>query len=943
MPDAHLPADPDDAVNGARVLVLAPLGRDAAVVAEVIGHEGLTATQCTDVGACCAEVARGAEALIVTEEALDVGSGERLAALLRAQPPWSDLPVIMLVRGGEARRIELLRVLGPASGAITLLERPMHPLLLASALRAAMRARARQYETRDLLVERQRVAESLRESRGMLQSFYDSSPFFMGVAELDGDRIRVVQGNRAVANVVGMSLEALLGRSAEELGTPPEIERLCIERYRQALQEGRPVRFELDYPAPEGVRTLSAAVAHLETSAQGRSRFSFVAEDVTERRRSEQAVRDSEAQLAAVLDNIAEGVVVTDPDSRFVYWNRAAHAILALDEARDAGMPLETRAERVRLETAAGEAVPIGQWPVARVLRGESLANVEYGVRLLHTGTELVLSFSGALLRDAAGRPWRSIIAFADVTERARAERALRAELEERERILDALPAAVWVAHDPHCLTITGNSAASELVGAQPGSNVSQTAARSGEAMHIRQLKPDGTEYSIDELPLQRALATGQDVAGAEIEFLLADGRRVWTVGNAIPLFDRAGAVRGGLAAFLDVTPLKQAQAALAEADRRKDEFLALLAHELRNLLAPMRNAAQILRLAADDPVRTEQAVGVMERQVHAMVGLVDDLLDLARIARGGVKLCRERLDLAAVVAAAVEISRPLIEEHAHVLEIRQPREPVPVDGDPTRLTQVLVNLLNNAARYTGRGGRITLELARSANEAELTVTDNGIGIAPEIIPRVFEMFAQFDERGRTAHGGLGVGLALVRALVELHGGRVWAASDGPGRGASFTVCLPLARSATLRAEHAPAAASRGPTLRVLVADDNRDAATSLCLLLEMLGHDVRKASDGEEAVRTAEAFRPQVVFMDLGMPVMDGYEATRRIRASAWGRTVWIVALTGWGQDADRDRARAAGCDAHLVKPVDINALERWLAEAAADEGRSEGRDAPA
>ena len=370
------------------------------------------------------------------------------------------------------------------------------------------------------------------------------------------------------------------------------------------------------------------------------------------------------------------------------------------------------------------------------------------------------------------------------------------------------------------------------------------------------------------------------------------------------------------------------AQRALLDADRRKDEFLATLAHELRNPLAPMRNAVQIMRLAGADAVRLEPAVGMMERQLKQLVRLVDDLLDIARISRGALHLQRERTDLNRVVAGAMEISRPLIDAKGHSVLVRQPDEPVPVDADPTRLTQIASNLLNNAARYTPAGGTIRVSVERERSEAVLTIEDNGVGIPAESLGRVFDMFTRGDTTAPMSDGGLGVGLALVRALTELHGGRVEAASDGEGRGASFTVHLPVlsgSPAADERSERRPREIS---SRRVLIADDNVDAGSSLSVLLELQGHQARIARDGDQAVRIAEEFRPDLILMDLGMPNVDGFEATRRIRRFDWGRTMRIVALTGWGQEGDREHSRAAGCDGHLVKPVEPADLTQLLSE---------------
>ncbi len=369
----------------------------------------------------------------------------------------------------------------------------------------------------------------------------------------------------------------------------------------------------------------------------------------------------------------------------------------------------------------------------------------------------------------------------------------------------------------------------------------------------------------------------------------------------------------------------------LRQADRKKDEFLATLAHELRNPLAPLRNGLEIMRLAGDDPEAVAKARAVMGRQLGQLVRLVDDLLDVSRIARSKVKLRKERVELAAAVRQALETSRPLIEAAGHELRVTLPAEPVCVDADAARLAQVFSNLLNNAAKYTERGGRIWLTVERKGGEAVVAVRDTGVGIPAEHLPHVFEMFSQVERSLERSQGGLGIGLSLVRGLVEMHGGSVEARSEGPGQGSEFVVRLPVAG--------APPAQRQGPDgdgeaqaagrRRVLVVDDNEDAASSLGTLLRMMGHDVCTASAGSQALELARSYRPEVVLLDIGLPQMDGYEVARRLRQQPWGRAVRLIALTGWGQEQDRQRAREAGLDEHLVKPVEPAALERLLAAA--------------
>ncbi|HJT77687.1 MAG TPA: ATP-binding protein, partial [Gemmataceae bacterium] len=367
----------------------------------------------------------------------------------------------------------------------------------------------------------------------------------------------------------------------------------------------------------------------------------------------------------------------------------------------------------------------------------------------------------------------------------------------------------------------------------------------------------------------------------------------------------------------------------LREQDRRKDEFLALLAHELRNPLAPIRNGLQVLRLAGSDASPAAQARAMMERQLGHMVRLIDDLLDVSRVSRNKMELRRSRVLLADVVSSAVETARPAVEEAGHELTVSLPPEPVHLDADLTRLAQVFGNLLSNSAKYTPRGGRIRLSAGRRGDEVVVSVRDNGIGIPAESLRSIFDMFSQVDRSIERSTGGLGIGLALVKGLVEMHGGTVTAESPGVGKGSTFTVRLPVLDERAERAPEAPpdeGARASGPKRRILIVDDNRDSATLLAMMLKLRNNEVRTAHDGLEAVEVAEEFRPQVILMDVGMPRLNGYDATRRIRGQPWARSVTIIALTGWGQEGDKERSREAGCNGHLVKPVDLADLEKLL-----------------
>jgi signal transduction histidine kinase len=437
----------------------------------------------------------------------------------------------------------------------------------------------------------------------------------------------------------------------------------------------------------------------------------------------------------------------------------------------------------------------------------------------------------------------------------------------------------------------------------------------------VRELVPDEAE---DWVRIYRdVLLTGRPVR-FERE-LVATGRHLDLAAFRIEPVER----RQVAVLFKDITLRKRAEQELKDADRRKDEFLATLAHELRNPLAPIRNGLEIMKLAAGDAAAVEQARAMMERQIGQMAHLIDDLMDLSRISRGKIVLQKTRLRLGDALQDAVDTARPHIVERGHELVIAVPPEPILVDADRTRLSQIFGNLLNNAAKYTERGGRIRVAVERHDHDVTVTVADNGVGIPAPMLPKVFDIFTQVDRSLEKSQGGLGIGLSIVKRLVEMHGGTVAAESDGHEQGSSFTVRLPVVAAVAPSVDHPegsgkPASSHRR---RILVADDNRDAARSLTLLLRILGNDTQTAHDGLEALEIGATYLPDVVLLDIGMPNLNGLDTCRRMRQEPWGKNIVIVACTGWGQDDDRRKTQDAGFDTHMVKPVDPAALEKLLA----------------
>lgn len=457
-------------------------------------------------------------------------------------------------------------------------------------------------------------------------------------------------------------------------------------------------------------------------------------------------------------------------------------------------------------------------------------------------------------------------------------------------------------------------------------------------------------ERQKEEDDILRRLRRGESLDHFETIRLTKDGRRLDVSLTVSPVRDQNGKIVGASKSARDITAQKQSHRenkqlyealkdsenryrrlaeTLTAADRRKDEFLATLAHELRNPLAPIRNSIQLLQMQGVKGSDLSVAHAIIDRQVMQMTRLVDDLMDVSRISQGRVRLRKEKIDLEEVVRTAIETARPVLEEARHELSVELPKLPILLDGDPVRLAQVIANLLNNAAKYTENGGSIRLSARRDGNEAVVTVADNGIGIATEHLPRVFEMFSQEAPALQRSQGGLGIGLSLVKGLVELHGGSVSAHSRGAGMGSEFEVRLPIVSRMRETADELDKGMLNGSSrcCKVLVVDDNRDHAESLGMLLELKGHVAETASDGQEGIDKAKKFHPEVILLDIGMPKQNGYECAQRIRQQPWGQDLVLVALTGWGQDQDKQMAMEAGFDHHLTKPVDPDSLERILA----------------
>ncbi len=677
-----------------------------------------------------------------------------------------------------------------------------------------------------------------------------------------------------------------------------------------------------------------------------------------EHKQSENALQISEHNLRLALDAGRMGTWEWKVGSDTVRWSPALEAIYGFEPGAFPGTLEAYQASAHPDDKAEMQAA------IQRSLESGSEHDIQHRI-VWPDGSIHWVEGRGKVIRDEAGKPVRMLGVTTDITDRKRAEEDIRflasassslssiADDEETLRKLAnlAVPGfADWcsvdmIAQDGSLKRVAvahTNPAKVELAHAlqekypprpDEGRGVWQVI-RTGQSEMVTEITDELLVASIPdeeflgivrELGLKSYMAVPLTVRGkvlGVITFIGAEsGRRYGPDELAIAedLAHRAAvAIENG-----------RLYQELREADRRKDTFLATLAHELRNPLAPMRHAVEIIENAGDDANLITQARAMVDRQLAHMVRLIDDLLDISRITMDKLVLQKSRVDVAALIQQACESLRPSIEAQGHTLELLLPEGPMALQGDPTRLTQVLSNLLNNAAKFTNSGGLIRLSAKRVGPHVEIRIEDNGVGISAEMLPRVFDMFTQADHTTDRLQSGLGIGLSLVKRLVELHGGSIKASSKGTGQGSEFVVRLPLLEVDSTQERPSPTEGVNLPTRhRILVVDDNADAARMFSAMLEMWGHETVTAYDGEEAVARAEACKPEIILMDIGLPKLNGYEAATKIREQAWGKPMILVAVTGWGQDEDRQKSRSAGFDAHLVKPVGYDTLQKLIGE---------------
>ena len=648
----------------------------------------------------------------------------------------------------------------------------------------------------------------------------------------------------------------------------------------------------------------------------------LVFRDVSEKKRAE----ETQATLAAIVQSSDDAILSKTLDGVIRSWNAGATRIFGYtaDEAVGQNIRLLIPPERWDEETQI----------LARLQLGQRIEHFET-VRLAKGGRPVDISLSVSPVKDHDGRVIGASKIARDITARKRVDEALRTSERELQTAAQRLALAAAAASlgdwswDAASDKMTFSERASEIFGIAPNAVMDR------DAMQALVFEDDVAQAQAE---VERSIAA-RDQYEVEYRVVRPSGEHVWVSSKGKAQYAADGSPSGIYGVVQDVTErkrleqdLRQRVEELAEADRKKDEFIALLAHELRNPLAPIRAGLHVLKLGAADAGALERARAMMDRQLSHMVRLIDDLLDVSRISSSRLHVQKKPISLAEIVSHALEGVSPAIQAAGHRLEVAIPEQPVILDADLTRMAQVLGNLLTNSAKYTAKGGHIWLSAEVRDRRLIVSVRDNGIGIPAEALPRVFEMFSQVDRSVERVTGGLGIGLALVKGLVETHGGTVSAASPGPGLGSTFTLSLPIhgqdGKPKPAAAASGEAVAALVPRRRVLVADDSVDGAEAMAALLEALGSEAHVAHDGMAVVEAAQRLQPELVLMDVGMPRQNGLDATRQIRRQPWGQHMTIIALTGWGQAADRQRSHEAGCNGHLTKPIDVQQLEKLLNE---------------
>jgi PAS domain S-box-containing protein len=772
-------------------------------------------------------------------------------------------------------------------------------------------------ETKKNSSKHEPASESLYEQRQWLQVTLSS----IGDAVITTDRA----GNVTFLNPVAQSLT---GWSQDEAAGVPlnEVFKIVNEETRQtvenpatrALREGLVVGLAnhtllIAKDGKEGPIDDSAApIRNANGEVAG---VVLVFRDITQRRRNEQAIQDALNYCESIIATLREPFLVLDEELRVKTANSRFYETFKVS-------PEDTEN---RFIYDLGN----GQWdiPELRGLLGEVLSNHhpinDFEIeRTFPTIGLKTMELNASRFASVNHEPDLILLAIEDITERKQAEDSLRDSEVRYRRLFESAKDGILILDAATGKVTDANPYIEDVLGYAPNELSGKELWQIGLFQDIKESKAAFQQLQQQgyiryrNLPLET-----KDGRRREVEFVSNVYRE-----------DHHHVIQCNIRDITEHAQLERATAqaeASAELHRRKDEFLAMLSHELRNPLAPILNAVHLLGLQKDENHIQKQARTIIERQVGQLAHLVDDLLDISRVSTGKIRLHEEDTDLRGIIERAIESTRPLIEQRKHELTVSLPPEPLWLRADATRIEQVAVNLLNNAAKYTDEGGHIWLTLQQEGDHAVLRVRDTGVGIASELLPHIFDLFTQGNRTLERAQGGLGIGLTLVQKIVELHRGSVEARSGGAGKGTEFTVRLPLVVSASMKESTASRTVlPHSQTARVLVVDDNVDAADSIAMVLRLSGHDVQVAYSGQSALETAAQYQPSIIFLDIGLPEMDGHEIARRLRQRPPSKDVWLIAMTGYGQDSDRQQSKEAGFDYHLVKPVNTQELEQLVAK---------------
>jgi PAS domain S-box-containing protein len=718
---------------------------------------------------------------------------------------------------------------------------------------------------------------------------------------------------------LGLPVEALIGRRLDALAAASsaaiqEYLRACAQS-AQVIQGSLVLRRRAEtialqargiaYP-PGDSPSASHVLLRLVTQDQSDKQTAPDPQSAaTHWREVEDSLRRQSQILEVTLASIGDAVIVTDAGGRVTFLNSVAEHLTGWSNRAARGHPLTDVFHVINERTR----MPVVD-PVAKVIETGSIVGLaNHSVLVAREGREIPIDDSAAPIRLPGGRLFGVVLIFRDITEQRRAEHT-RGWLA---AIIDSSDDAIVSKTLDGCIT-SWNPSAVRLFGYAPEEIIGKS---------ITTIIPP--ELHEEEVQVLSRLRRGERVEHFETTRIAKDGSRIEVSLTVSPVVDEEGTIVGASKIARDIGERKRSERLLREADRRKDEFLAILAHELRNPLAPLRNAVELLRRSSS-AAHSQLAYEIMDRQLRQMSRLVDDLLDVARITTGRVDLQVELIDMGELLRTVTASLQAVLDASQQRLTLKLPPAPLYVAGDRIRLLQVFSNLLQNAHKYTPRGGSVQIELQQDESDVLVRVIDNGIGIPRSMLDKIFDLFAQVDPSDPRARTGLGIGLTLARSLVELHDGRIQARSSGKDAGSEFIVRLPMRTTSADTAEAGvpePAAFLRR---RILIADDNEDAATSLSMLLNSMGHETRVVHDGLAAVEEAEVFRPEVVIVDIDMPKLDGYQVAQALKARRWAQATSLIAVTGLAQESDRERGRRAGLHAHLVKPVSLDALETVL-----------------